>query len=200
MNYWLYTPHNAETNMPLIIFLHGKFMGNDPDTFIGTEGFPKWLKDGKLGDISAYVLIPMLPSDQKDWISAKANVVNLIGNVAEEKSIDHDNISLTGFSMGGAGVWNLAASNPELFSRVAPCSGGIKITDKKLKNLSTLSIWAFIGSEDKIVDPQLTRDCAAALSAYHSDIKVTEYEGTEHTDVSSKAYLESGLINWLIGK
>lgn len=200
MNYWLYTPPNAKSDMPLVVFLHGKFIGTDPDSFITSDGFPKWLNDGKLGNVPAYVLIPMLPIDQKDWISAKVKVINLIETVAEEKLIDRENISLTGFSMGGAGVWNIAATYPQLFSRVAPVSGGIKITDRTVKNLSTLSIWALVGSEDQMVNPQSTKDCASALSAYNADIKVTEFDGAEHTDVLSKAYLESGLINWLIGK
>ena len=49
-----------------------------------------------------------------------------------------------------------------------------------------------------MVTPQSTINCAAALTERNADIQVTEYEGAAHTEVPEKAYLEDGLINWLI--
>ena len=66
MKYWLYTPENVTENMPLIVYLHGTAgKGNDPKLLLTLDEFPKYLAEGDLGEIPAYVLIPQLPSDER---------------------------------------------------------------------------------------------------------------------------------------
>lgn len=198
IKYWLYTPSNAKENMPLIVYLHGiSGKGDNPDTVL-EEGFPKFLKDGNLGEISAYVLIPQLSPEQKDWVAMKETVISLIHEVADKYKIDNGNISLTGFSVGGAGVWNIAASYPEMFSRIAPCSGGVRSDDKTLSALSQMPIWAFVGTDDTVVEPKSTIDFIEKLSPTNTQARVTEFEGASHTDVTALAYLETDVVDWLI--
>ena len=68
-----------------------------------------------------------------------------------------------------------------------------------LKALSALPIRAFVGSEDTVISPQSTWDCAAMLLERGADIQVTEYEGATHTDLPARVYLEGDLLQWLIG-
>ena len=198
MSYWLYTPANAEEGMPLIVYLHGvNGKADDPEQLLDTDDFANWLCDGQLGDIPAYVLIPQLSSEQKDWIATADTVVELICETAEVYAVDPENISLTGFSMGGAGTWFIGASHPELFARIAPLSGGVKVTEKMLANLSTMSIRAFVATDDTVVSPQSTWECASLLTERGADIRVTEYEGATHTDMPTRVYLEGDLLQWL---
>ena len=200
MPYWLYTPANAEEGMPLIVYLHGVTgKGDDLQQLAVNEDFVRWLYAGQLGDIPAYVLIPQLSSAQKDWIAASDAVAGLIRETAETYAVDQENISLTGFSMGGAGTWFIGASHAGLFARIAPLSGGIKPMETTLKALSALPIRAFVGSEDTVISPQSTWDCAAMLLERGADIQVTEYEGATHTDLPARVYLEGDLLQWLIG-
>ena len=68
MNYWLYTPSAPTEAMPLIVYLHGgSGKGDDPELITNADGFPKYLRDGTLGNLRAYVIIPQLPSSQKGW-------------------------------------------------------------------------------------------------------------------------------------
>ena len=200
MAFWLYTPSNAREGMPLIVYLHGVTgKGDDPKQLLESEDFVQWLVGGQFGDLPAYVLIPQLPSRQKDWIAAADSVVGMIRLVAEECAVDEANISLSGFSMGGAGTWFLGATHADLFARIAPLSGGIKPTERMTTALCGLPIRAFVGSADTVISPQSTGDCAALLTERGADIEVTEYEGAGHTDVPEKAYLESDLLLWLTG-
>lgn len=200
MPYWLYMPANAEEGMPLIVYLHGVTgKGDDLQQLAVNEDFVRWLYAGQLGDIPAYVLIPQLSSAQKDWIAASDAVAGLIRETAETYAVDQENISLTGFSMGGAGTWFIGASHAGLFARIAPLSGGIKPMETTLKALSALPIRAFVGSEDTVISPQSTWDCAAMLLERGADIQVTEYEGATHTDLPARVYLEGDLLQWLIG-
>ena len=111
------------------LYLHGiTGKGDDLDKLLTSEGFAQWLADGTLEDVPAYVLIPQLPSNKKDWQVIKEDVASAIQETAKKYQIDSGNINLTGFSMGGAGVWSIAVSYPELFHSIAPCSGGLRVT------------------------------------------------------------------------
>ena len=202
-NYWLYTPSNAEENMPLIVYLHGSSgKGVEPKQLLTAGIFTQSLTDGVFGDLRAYVLIPQLPEEQQDWISFKQPVVSLIQNVINTYKIDSSNVSLTGFSIGGAGVWNIAASYPDMFRCIAPCSGGMRPTENMLSALNQMPVWTFVGTEDTIVKPQNTIDFMKKLSEKNANAKLTEFEGASHTDVPALAYLDNeiNLIRWLIEK
>lgn len=201
LNCWLYTPENATKNMPLIVYLHGiTGKGNDLDKLLTSEGFVQWLADGTLGDVPAYVLIPQLPSDKKDWLVIKEDVVSAIKDTAKKYQIDNGNINLTGFSMGGAGVWNIAVSYPKMFHSIAPCSGGLRVTKTTLSALRSMKIWTFVGTADQVVKPQPTIDFMKQLTRSNTKAVITQFDGAEHTDVPALVYLsdEIDLISWLI--
>lgn len=203
MDYWLYTPENENENMPLIVYLHGSSgKGDDPASLLNIDEFPKYLAEGTLGEIPAYVLIPQLPEGQGDWISRKETVVEIIHQVVDIYGIDSENISLTGFSMGGTGAWNIAVSYPDLFCRIAPCSGSIRTDAETLSALSQMEIWTFIATEDTAVKPQPTIDFIKQLTQINSQVFITAFEGAVHTDVPALAFLsdEIALTDWLIEK
>jgi len=200
-NFWLYTPQNAEAAMPLIVYLHGgSGKGNDLDILISNDGFPKYIYDGDLGSIGAYVVIPQLNSNKTGWTDVKENIRSLINYMVENFGVDKSNVSLTGHSMGGTGTWGIAVSYPKIFARIAPLSGSIKNTTANISALSAMSVWAFVGSADTIVQPSYSIDFIAELSKTNSNAKCTELEGAGHFDVPSFVYLsdEYNLINWLI--
>lgn len=200
---WLYAPKDAAEGMPLIVYLHGATgKGNDLDTLLEAEGFTQWLAEGTLGDVPAYVLIPQLPSDKKDWLAIKKDVVSAIQETVEACQADSSNVSLTGFSMGGAGTWNVAVSYPELFRCIAPCSGGVRANKAALSALGDMKIWTFVGTEDTVVKPQSAINFIEQLARSNSRASITEFEGAAHTDVPALVYLsdEIDLIRWLTEK
>ena len=203
LNCWLYTPKNASKNMPLIVYLHGiTGKGDDLDKLPTSEGFAQWLADGTLEDVPAYVLIPQLPSDKKNWQVIKEDVASAIQETAKKYQIDSGNVNLTGFSMGGAGVWSIAVSYPELFHSIAPCSGGLRVTKTTLSALRNMKIWTFVGTADAVVKPQPTIEFMKHLTQSNTKAAITEFDGAEHTDVPALVYLseEIDLIHWLIGE
>lgn len=200
---WLYTPENIVGNMPLIVYLHGiNGKGDDPGQLLVSDEFTQWLADGTFGKVPAYVLLPQLPSGKKDWLTIKEDVVSVIREVVANCPINSSNVSLTGFSMGGTGVWGIAASYPELFRCIAPCSGGIRISKTTLHALGNMKIWTFVGTEDTVVKPWLTIDFMKRLTRSNPQAAITQLDGASHTDIPSLVYLngEIDLIHWLIGK
>ena len=201
LGYWLYTPENPSVNMPLIVYLHGgSGKGDDLDQLLEIDGLPKWLYDGSMGEPSAYILIPQLSSSQKGWSDAGSSVIALIDEIAADYEIDTNNISLTGHSMGGTGTFALAEAYPDTFARIAPCSGSIRITNDDLAAFQNIDVWAFVGSEDTIVDPKSSIYFVDRLSPI-GRAKLTQFEEATHFDVPALVYLNSeiNIVNWLIG-
>lgn len=202
LNYWLYTPKNATENMPLMVYLHGgSGKGDDLELITSVDGFPQYLKDGKITP-NAYVIIPQVSSAYRGWGEIKTDVMKLISSVTDEYQIDSNRISLTGHSMGGTGVWMLALAYPDTFSAVAPLSGSVNLTDANIEKLKNMPIWAVVGTADKIVDPQASIDFITELSKVNQHANITELEGIDHFTVPSATYLSNDfdIISWLISK
>ena len=201
LGYLLYTPENESENLPLLVYLHGGHgKGSDLSVLLDTDGFPKYLADGELGTIPAYVLVPQLPASEKGWLSVSDAVMALIRSICEEKTIDRSRIALTGHSMGGTGTWDLALAYPDVFSRIAPMSGSVKTTADTLKTLKNMPIWAFVGEDDVVVKPESTETFIESVSKQNPDARVTVFEDTDHVGVLQRAWLENGteLLNWLL--
>ena len=203
MNYWLYTPSAPTEAMPLIVYLHGgSGKGDDPELITNVDGFPKYLRDGTLGNLRAYVIIPQLPSSQKGWANIADAVRELIDRTVSAFAIDKSNISLTGHSMGGTGTWSLALSFPTLFARIAPLSGSVKNLPEYVGKLKSVPVWAFVGSTDTIVPPDSSIAFVDALKAAGGNARITVFDGADHFSVPALTYTDSAisLTDWLIGK
>ena len=201
--YWLYTPSDPTESMPLIVYLHGgSGKGNDLELITAVDGFPKYLRDGMLGDIRTYVIIPQLPPSQKGWANGASAVYSLIQVTVSKYGIDKENISLTGHSMGGTGTWNLALSYPALFSKIAPLSGSIRNVPEYIEKLKKIPVWAFVGSADTIVLPDSSIEVTSALKTAGGNAEITIFDGADHFTVPSLTYLDKSIavIDWLIGK
>ncbi len=201
LKYWLYTPSAPTANMPLIVYLHGgSGKGDDLELITAVDGFPKYLRDGQLGDVRAYVVIPQLPASQKGWANGASAVYDLIQVTESKFGIDRQNISLTGHSMGGTGTWNLALAYPQLFSKIAPLSGSIRVQPEYIEKLKNIPVWAFVGSADTIVPPDSSMEFVAALKEAGGVAGITVFGGADHFTVPSLTYLDEdiNLVNWLI--
>ena len=200
LKYWLYTPKNATENMPLIVYLHGgSGKGDDLELITSVDGFPQYLKDGKLTP-NAYVIIPQVSSAYRGWGEMKAEVIKLISFVQKQHKINEKQISLTGHSMGGTGAWMLALAYPNTFSAVAPLSGSVTLSDVNINKLKNMPVWAVVGTQDTIVEPQSSINFINKLAEVNDKAKLTELNGADHFAVPSMTYLskEFNVVEWLI--
>lgn len=200
LDYWLYAPPGARDGLPLIVYLHGgSGRGDDLELVMEAESLPQFLRDGDLA-LSAYVLMPQLPSGEAGWDGVTEGLAELIDAVVEDCGADADRVSLTGHSMGGTGAFAVAAALPERFSCVAPLSGSVRDTREMRAALADLPVWAIAGAQDDVVDPAAARDVLAALRAVNPDARYTEVEDAGHFDLPARAYLdeEIGLVCWLL--
>lgn len=200
LDYWLYPPPGARDGLPLIVYLHGgSGRGDDLELVMEAESLPKFLRDGDLA-LSAYVVMPQLPSGETGWNGVTEGLAERIDAVVEDCGADADRVSLTGHSMGGTGAFAVAAALPGRFSCVAPLSGSVRDSREMRAALADLPVWAIAGAQDDVVDPAAARDFLAALRAVNPDARYTEVEEAGHFDLPARACLdgEVGLVRWLL--
>ena len=199
LQYYLYSPKNPTKDMPLIIYLHGGTNKKaDVTALLTTDGFPKWLNDGYYGDLRAFVAIPKLENSYKGWADIYEPIRNLVKDLNKNYNISMSKVALTGHSMGGTGAYQLQVKLPNTFACVAPMSGSIANTEANLAALSKTKIWAFVGTDDTIVDPESSRVIISVLQDSGANAKITELNGATHFDVPSLAYKNKDLIQWLV--
>lgn len=198
LSYWLYTPENVVPGMPMLLYLHGGTGRGDDLEQVMCGGFPNYLRDGLLGEVPAYIVMPQLTTGH--WSDRADAVYELVSELTTQFQIDRDRISLTGHSLGGSGAWELAAAFPGMFSRVAPLSGSVFSTEESLEALSQTEVWTFVGSADTIVKPENSLKFAQQLETVNGNVAVTVLDGADHFDVPGLAYLSKGydLVQWLI--
>ena len=202
LKYLLYTPENARAGMPLIVYLHSaNSKGDDTSLLTSNDGFPKYLSDGALGALAAYVLMPQIPASERGWVNLSSFIAALTEKTASECGADRSNISLTGHSVGGTGSWNIAAAKPGLFARIAPLSGSVRANNDTVAALKNTAVRAFVGSGDTVIDPAMSQRMVEALRKAGADAEITVFEGASHEDVPALAYLDESLdlIYWLCG-
>ena len=160
------------------------------------------LSGGEFDNTSAYIAIPQLPSEYKSWRNIHTELIGLIDDIVNVYSINKDNISLMGYSMGGTGTVNLAAAYPGYFSKIAFLSGSAINIENTANSLSGTPVWAFVGSEDVIVKPETAIQLVETLKQNGGNAQITVFDGADHIAVPELVFSEykNSLINWLIGQ
>ncbi len=202
-NYYLYAPNNPTENLPLILYLHGgsgkpKSEEGDLSLLTKGDGLPKFAQEDKIS-ANSYIVFPQLPYGKRGWSDVKSDLLLFLDEVSSGLKCNKERISITGHSMGGKGTWDIALSCPNAFYKVAPLSGNVTLDDANLAKLENKPVWAFVGTEDTIVDPQSSIDFINALSKTNPEAKITIIEGYTHFDVPN-VYLSSeyNLLSWLV--
>lgn len=204
--------YDPKQKYPLVLFLHGageRGVDNEKQLIHGLNDFAA---DEIVAKYPAFVVAPQCPVGKKwvevDWsadshvIPAKPSVplaasLELLDSIAKEFSIDADRVYITGLSMGGYGVWDALAREPQRFAAAAVvCGGGDPAQADKMKGVP---IWAFHGDEDTAVKPKRSREMIAALKAAGGEPKYTEYPKTGHNSWA-KTYSDPALYEWLFAQ
>ena len=135
---------------------------------------------------------------------------------------DSQRLYLAGFSLGGYGVWQIAAAHPGKFAALVPIAGGVVgerpiapadraaiipavgimlDTAEPYKAIATAigqtPVWVFHGDADESVPVDFSRRIVQALRDNGSrNVKYTEYANDGHM-IIIKAFSEPGLLEWL---
>ena len=159
---YIFASANTNKPAPLVLFLHGaKDRGTDINVLL-KWGFPLFV------DSSAslpYVFIaPQLPEGQT-WVDRAEDVIALLDHIIATHSIDPSRIIISGFSLGTAGAWHIAASYPGRFAGLVATSGRVPQTLEatQLAALKEISIQIFQGAKDEKLSIESTQNVVDTL-------------------------------------
>lgn len=202
--YQIYVPANSGNlrNLPLIVFLHG-IGQRGSGGFLPTEGGSGAIARHYLGQVPAIILLPQcrVGSFWSDPVMEKMVMLE-IEQTVEEFGADSKRTSLTGISMGGYGVWFLAARHPEKFAALVSICGGSPFTHGErfssiAEKVGKTPAWLFHGADDKVVPVTESRQIVEALESLGGRVKYNEYAGVGH-NVWMNALTEKELLPWLL--
>ncbi|MEO6263644.1 MAG: prolyl oligopeptidase family serine peptidase [Luteimonas sp.] len=198
---------------PVILFLHGTGeRGSDGDkpTRVGLGPHVRAHPD----DFPAIVVFPQAPDDH-DWKTVAARIAfAALDQATGEFGGDRERTYLTGLSMGGYGVWELALMQPQRFAALVPICGALLAPrDERdlfvtplagaadpyaalARRLKGAPIWIFHGARDDLVPPRDDRLTYAALEAACGDVRYTEFPDANH-NAWDPAYATPALWRWL---
>jgi len=120
LRYAISIPKNYSTsnNVPLVLALH---YGGSPNG--AAQGVMLTLAQPALGDLGAIIVAPESLGGAWNTAQNERGVSALLEAVQTAYRIDTKKVAVTGFSMGGTGVWFFAGKYPERFSAAVPVAG-----------------------------------------------------------------------------
>lgn len=125
MSYWVYTPENMRPGLPLVVYLHSSTgMGKNALR----DSFPSFVRSEVIYNPDAVIVILQHPGTKEKgyWDEVEGSVNRIVDYVIEEYEIDESRVSLTGCSLGGIGVWDIAEAAPGRYKRILSVCGRVK--------------------------------------------------------------------------
>eukprot|EP01114_Cavostelium_apophysatum_P002020 TRINITY_DN11768_c0_g1_i1.p1 TRINITY_DN11768_c0_g1~~TRINITY_DN11768_c0_g1_i1.p1 ORF type:complete len:224 (-),score=17.18 TRINITY_DN11768_c0_g1_i1:87-758(-) len=199
--YLLYRPNDPSSvvssdksrTWPAILFLHGageNYRGVAINLLI-----QKFIEAINRQDVElippCFIIAPQ--AKNRGWNNS--SLKTLVDEVVQHYPIDSNRLYGTGLSMGGYGIWSLAADYPQLFAAIIPiCGGGDTSSAKRLKDLPT---WVFHSRGDPIVPHSQSDQMVKALRAAGAEhVEFTTYEDDLH-DSWTQTYQNQNTWSWL---
>ena len=113
------------------------------------------------------VLVPQHPGGEFDfWDTVLDSVITCVDKVIEDYDVDRSRIALTGFSLGGIGMWDLVAAKPGIYSRLLCVEG-------KVNRRSQV--------------PELFKGCEVILYTAHRDLAINTASAINFVDRLNEA-------------
>ena len=180
---------NLDRHWPLLLFLHGADeRGSDLEAV--TRHGP--LSEGAATPDSFIVVAPQCPEDA--WWDPHA-LHALIRECHERYRIDPAQLYGTGISMGGTGIWLLAAKCPTLLAAIVPICG--RADPLWAPVLNEIPVWAVHGTQDTRVPAEQSRTMVDAIQTHGGQACLTLDPEAGH-DVWTRTYARPALYDWML--
>jgi predicted peptidase len=179
----------AKRTWPLLLFLHGA--GERGNTLQNTS------RHGPLAarvpdDLPFVIVAPQCPEGR--WWTP-VNLMPLLDSVQETYRVDPMRTYGTGISMGGTGLWELAAACPDRFAAIAPICG--RADPLRAPALRNVPVWIIHGEQDAVIPPEQSRAMAEALRRCGGTVRLTLDPDAGH-DVWTSVYADPSFYDWLL--
>ncbi|GAB3342842.1 prolyl oligopeptidase family serine peptidase [Marilutibacter aestuarii] len=203
---------------PVILFLHGSGERGDDGRKPTLVGLGPYVR-AHAADFPAIVVFPQVP-DGQEWQGANVRAaLAALDAATREFDGDRERTYLTGLSMGGYGVWEIALAEPERFAALVPVCGAVRrirperdlqvtaVADEAdpyaaiATRLSSVPVWIFHGAKDDVVPTHDDRMLARAFDEVSTaDARYTEFPDADHNAWDATYAGTPALWPWLFAQ
>ncbi|TFH74704.1 hypothetical protein E3V39_00600 [Gammaproteobacteria bacterium LSUCC0112] len=180
--------YRAGTPTPLLVSLHG--LGRTYDWLMGYEGFLDYAEE------YGFIVVTPLGYIRRGWYGSRPteieqiasyseqDVMNVIGLMRDEFSVDASRLFLWGHSMGGAGTYQIAVNNPTMFAALAVAAPAPRadLSPTVLQAVRDTPMLVLQGTDDELVPVEQTRLWVAGMRGIGMQHLYIELEGADHTN------------------
>jgi predicted peptidase len=201
--YSLFVPHGYRPDVPapVILFLHGAGEAGSDGQKPTQVGIGPAIR-AREAAFPFLVVFPQasdrVPATFGSWLPGQPDAdraLAILDEVQREFRTDPQRVYLTGISVGGNGVWHLAAAQPDRWAAIVPVCGLGPVT--KADAVKTIPCWCFHGADDGNVSVQQSRNMIDALRQVGGSPRYTEYPGVGHNSWEN-AYGTDEVYKWLL--
>ncbi|MDZ8026726.1 MAG: alpha/beta fold hydrolase [Nostoc sp. DedQUE01] len=197
---YLFSPvsEDATKPAPLVLFLHGaRDRGTDLNV-LPKWGLPRFVDQSS--PLTYFFAAPQLPEEQT-WVDRESDVIALLDELIASQPIDPSRIILSGFSLGTAGAWQIAASHPDRFAGLVAVSGRIPKTLEatQLAALKEIPIQIFQGAKDEKLSIEDTQQIVDTLRGLGGTVDFTVFPEGDHF-IADEVYSDPKLQQWLVSQ
>ncbi|HLO83448.1 MAG TPA: dienelactone hydrolase family protein [Nostocaceae cyanobacterium] len=196
---YLFSPAaDTQKPAPLVLFLHGaRDRGTDLNLLL-KWGLPRFV------DISSplpYFFVAPQINEGQTWVDRESDIIALLDELIASQAIDPSRIILSGFSLGTAGAWHIAASHPGRFAGLVAVSGRVPKTleTSQLAALKEIPIQIFQGGKDEKLSIDDTQQIVDTLRGLGGKVDFTVLPDGDHF-IADEVYSDAKLQQWLISQ
>ena len=202
IHFRIYSPKLVKgEKYPVCIYLHDEGETGNDNASQMTNGFDRIVKFISDNDAGVIAIAPQCPKGSQWKDKEMIEVVHdLIYSLLDKDEVDSNRIYLTGYGMGGEGVWNFALEYPLCASAFAPVCGGCPISkttsvEKVPVDLGEVSIWAVHYLDDRVRTPDLSKKILRLVWVQSVALaRMTEFPSGGHTP---EIYSNENFMWWL---
>ncbi|QFS49978.1 dienelactone hydrolase family protein [Nostoc sphaeroides] len=183
---------------PLVLFLHGaRDRGTDINVLL-KWGLPRFVDESS--PLPYFFVAPQL-SEGQTWVDRESDVIALLDNLITSQPIDPSRVILSGFSLGTAGAWHIAASHRDRFAGLVAVSGRVPTTleTSQLAALKDIPIQIFQGAKDEKLSIEDTEQIVDTLRGLGGTVDFTVIPEGDHF-IADEVYRDSKLQQWLVSQ
>jgi len=181
MAFSLFVPrgYSKEKKYPLMVALHG--LGSAHWQMIRYPGLTR------LAQEHGYIVVAPTGYNSSGWYGARRgrtselsekDVMNVLGIVRKELSINDERIYLMGHSMGGGGTWHIGMKYPDIWAALAPVAPAPPRNINDLAKIKHLPVIVVCGDKDGLV--RSARVWVGRMKALKMDHEYIEVKGGGH--------------------
>jgi predicted peptidase len=184
--------YNRTTPAPLVLALHFGVQGG-PSLFAGRDVVRLLIAPG-LADLGAIIVAPdALNGGPWNTPENDEAVLWLLDAVMRSYNIDRKKVIVTGFSMGGAGVWHFAGKYPDRFAAAVPVAGRPPAT----AGMWRVPVFAVHSRSDRVMPIGVTETRIGELKRAGVRAELVALDGPTHYQTSAHAEGLRRAVAWL---